>query len=242
MAASPPVRAFAGSSSENYLLRALPSAELRKLRAELEPVDLPIHHEIYASETEIRQVVFPRTMMVSLVTSMEDGTTVEMGIVGRHGMVGLPIFLGAKTAPSEAFVQVAGVGWKLDASAFRRLATPGTQLHARLLRYTQAFLVQSGQAAACNALHSLAQRCARWLLMTSDEIGEVSEYPLTQDFLAQMLGVRRAGVSGAETALQKKKLILSRRGRITILDREGLESAACECYGIIRRETERLAG
>jgi CRP-like cAMP-binding protein len=223
----------------NLLLRNLPPAEYRKLAAHLEPVRLAAHAEVYESQGEIRNVYFPETMMISLVTEMEDGTTVEMGIVGRYGMAGLGAFLGSRTVPSAAFVQVPGEALRMGMLPFRKLVTPSTRLYARLLLYTQSFLVQSGQAAACNALHTVRQRCARWLLMVADQTGSNS-FRLTQEFLSQMLGVRRAGVTGAEGSLRKKGLIGSSRGTISIRDRKGLEAVACECYQVIRAESDRL--
>ena len=236
---SPSVRPLPRGKPLNYLLRNLPAEEARRLAPHLETIQLDLHDEIYASESEIADVYFPETVMISLVTEMQDGTTVEMGIVGRYGMAGLPVFLGSRTVPSSAFVQIAGHALRMTLPQFRRLVTPTTQLYARLLLYTQSFLVQSGQAAACNALHTLQQRCARWLLMVADQIG-TTKFQLTQEFLAQMLGVRRAGVTTAEGALRKRGLISISRGSISIQDRAGLEKAACECYRIIRKESDRL--
>lgn len=236
---SPSIRPPPQGKPLNHLLRNLPAEEARKLAPHLETIQLDLHDEIYASESEIADVYFPETVMISLVTEMADGTTVEMGVVGRYGMTGLAAFLGSRTVPSAAFVQIAGEALRMTLPQFRRLVTPTTRLYARLMLYTQAFLVQSGQAAACNALHTLQQRCARWLLTVADQIG-TSKFQLTQEFLAQMLGVRRAGVTTAEGALRKRGLIAIARGTISIQDRAGLEKATCECYRIIRKESERL--
>jgi CRP-like cAMP-binding protein len=179
--------------------------------------------------------------MISIVTEMLDGTTVEVGVVGRYGMAGLSAFLAAPQASCHAFVQIEGESDRLALKDFRRLVTPGTQLYFRLLRYTESFLVQSAQSAACNALHTLPQRCARWLLMVADQIGRES-FHLTQEFLAQMLGVRRAGVTAAEGTLRRNGLIESSRGMLFLRDRPGLEQAACECYAVIRAETGRIFG
>lgn len=236
---APSIRPPPRGTPFNHLLRNLPPEEARKLAPHLETVQLDLHDEIYASESEIADVYFPETVMISLVTEMEDGTTVEMGIVGRYGMTGIAAFLGSRTVPSAAFVQIAGQAQRMTMPQFRRLVTPSTRLYARLMLYIQAFLVQSGQAAACNALHTLEQRCARWLLMVADQIG-TNKFQLTQEFLAQMLGVRRAGVTTAEGSLRKRGLIDVTRGSLSIHDRAGLEKAACECYRIIRKESERL--
>lgn len=219
----------------NSLLRDLPPTEARALAARFELVQLSLHDEIYAARVDIAAVYFPETAMISLVTQMQDGTTVEMGVVGRFGMAGLPVLLGARAASSDAFVQIKGTAQKMSLVDFRAVVTPSTRLYARLLTYTQSFLVQSGQAAACNALHTLRQRCARWLLTVADQIGTDS-FQLTHEFLAQMLGVRRAGITAAHGNLKAKGLITSSRGNVAIRDRGGLEKAACECFGIIHRE------
>jgi CRP-like cAMP-binding protein len=233
-----PSTGSASSPPRNFLLRDLPKEEARKLATRLEPVRLDLHEEIYASQGRIGSVYFPEDAMISLVTQMKSGASVEVGVVGRYGMAGLSAFLGSDKASSEAFVQLGGKGFKLPLSDFRSMVTPTTRLHSRLLSYTNAFLFQSSQAAACNALHNVEQRSARWLLTVADQIG-ADEFELTHEFLAQMLGVRRAGVTEAQAILRSKGLIASRRGRISIRNRSGLEKAACECFGVIHRELER---
>ena len=183
-------------------------------------VRLDLHDEIYASQGRIASLYFPDDAMISLVTQMKSGASVEVGVVGRYGMAGLSVFLGSDRAPSDAFVQVGGTGFKMALSDFRDVVKPTTRLHSRLLAYTNSYLFQSSQAAACNALHNVEQRSARWLLTVADQIG-ADEFELTHEFLAQMLGVRRAGVTEAQAILRSKGLIESRRGRISIRDRSG---------------------
>ena len=233
-----PSTGSASSAPRNLLLQNLPTDENRKLAARLEPVRLELHAEIYETQSRIESIHFPDDAMISLVTQMKNGASVEVGVVGRYGMAGLPVFLGSDIAPSDAFVQVAGTGFKIGLSDFKSLVTPKTRLHSRILAYTNSFLFQSSQAAACNALHNVEQRSARWLLMVADQIG-ADEFELTHEFLAQMLGVRRAGVTEAQAILRSKGLIESRRGKISIRNRAGLEKLACECYGVIHRELEK---
>jgi CRP-like cAMP-binding protein len=194
---------------------------------------------LYQSNGAIPYVYFPLTMVASLVISMQDGQTVEVATVGNEGMVGLPAFLGAESFPGQAFTQIAGEAVRMQTAVLRGKASLGSPLHDVLHRYTQALFTQVAQSAACNRLHSIGQRCARWLLMTEDRV-RADQFPLTQEFLAQMLGVRRAGVSEAASNLQKAELIQYSRGVITVLDRAGLEAAACECYAIVKQEYDRL--
>jgi CRP-like cAMP-binding protein len=172
---------------------------------------------------------------------MEDGTVVELATVGNEGMVGLPVFLGGDTMPLKAFVQIPGDAMRMKADVFKDSVNQGSPLHGLLQRYTQALFNQVAQSTACNRVHSIEERCCRWLLMTRDRV-ESDGFPLTQEFLSQMLGVRRPSVSVVAAILQKAGLIRYSRGRITILDREGLEAAACECYAIIKQEFDRLLG
>ena len=182
---------------------------------------------------------FPDDAMISLVTQMKSGASVEVGVVGRYGMAGLPVFLGSEKAPSDAFVQVGGTGFKIGLADFRALVTPTTRLHARLLAYTNSFLFQASQAAACNALHHVEQRSARWLLMVADQIG-ADEFELTHEFLAQMLGVRRAGVTEAQAILPFQGPDRGPGGGKSRSETgAGLEKSACECFGVIHRELEK---
>ena len=175
------------------------------------------------------------------MTYLKDGASVEMATVGLEGMVGLPVFLGTDTMPSRAFGQVAGDSLRITTAAFTAEVKRNGPLVRVLNRYTQALFNQVAQTTACNRVHLVEQRCARWLLQTHDRVGS-DRFSLTQEFLAQMLGVRRTGVSAAAGLLQKAGLIRYARGRITVLDRPGLESAACECYRVIKREFDRLIG
>jgi len=167
-----------------------------------------------------------------MVNTMADGTTIEVGTIGREGVAGLGVFLGVPSVKGHTFVQVSGAAWKIDAGPFRELLQQGGALPARLGRYTQALFTQVAQSAACNRAHPVEQRCARWLLMTHDRVGE-GAFTLTQDFLAIMLGVRRASVTVAAGMLQRAGFIRYSRGRLEVLDRDGLEAASCECYQIV---------
>jgi CRP-like cAMP-binding protein len=225
----------------NRLLAALSAQDYAALWPHLEPVSPAFMESIYEPNQPIPYVYFPESGVFSLLVIMGDGAAVEVATVGNEGMVGLPVFLGVSTTPGRAFAQVPGVSMRMRAYMFNDVLAQNGGLTAILRRYTQAFFVQITQMAACNRLHSIEERCARWLLMTHDQVGS-NEFRLTQEFIAQMLGVRRASVTVAAGALQHAGLISYRRGRITIEDREGLEQAACECYGVIRAEYARLFG
>jgi CRP-like cAMP-binding protein len=225
----------------NRLLDSLPRADLERLRPHLEAVSVDIKHVIYEPNGPITHVYFPTSCIISLVTYLEDGSSVEMATIGLEGMVGLPIFLGSETMPSRAFGQVPGDALRITVAAFTAEIGRNGPLVRVLNRYTQALFNQVAQTTACNRVHLVEQRCARWLLQTHDRVGS-DQFFLTQEFLAQMLGVRRSGVSAAAGLLQKAGLIRYARGRITVLDRSGLESASCECYRVIKREFDRLIG
>jgi CRP-like cAMP-binding protein len=170
---------------------------------------------------------------------MEDGSEVEVATVGREGTTGLPVFLGVSSSPGRAFCQIEGDAWRMSADDLRAASEPGSALYSALQLFTQAMIILISQSAACNRTHVIEQRCARWLLMTHDRVSR-DQYYLTQEFLAQMLGVRRAAVNQAAGALQNKGIIEYTRGRMTIKDRAALEGASCECYAIIHNEFERL--
>jgi CRP-like cAMP-binding protein len=225
----------------NRLLASLPGGDREQLRPLLEPVRLDFKQVLYAPNEPIAHVYFPLDAVVSLLTVMEDGASVEIGTVGNEGMVGLPVFLGADSLPSQAFSQVPGDALRMEAPVFREAAERLPALRRAMHRYTQALFNQVAQSAACNRLHSLEERCARWLLMTHDRVG-TDRFQLTQEFLAQMLGTRRPSVSVAAGMLQQAGFIRYSRGRITVADREGLEGASCECYEVIRQEFDRLLG
>jgi CRP-like cAMP-binding protein len=179
---------------------------------------------------------------MSMLNFIDDGRAIEVGTIGPEGFVGLPVLFGAESAPSTTLVQVPGEGSRMTAAAFRSALGECPGFFALLMRYAQAFLNQVAQSATCNRLHSVEERCARWLLQTQDRVNGDTDFPLTQEFLAQMLGVRRPTVSIAAGMLQQAGLIRYVRGQMRILDRERLEAASCECYGIIRRGYERLVG
>jgi CRP-like cAMP-binding protein len=225
----------------NRLLDSLPRPDLERLRPHLEAVSVGVKHVVYEPNGPIKHVYFPINCVISLVTYLEDGASVEMATIGLEGMVGLPIFLGTDTMPSRAFGQVPGDALRITAAAFTEEIERNGPLVRVLNRYTQALFNQVAQTTACNRVHLVEQRCARWLLQTHDRVGS-DQFSLTQEFLAQMLGVRRSGVSAAAGLLQKAGLIRYARGWITVLDRPGLESASCECYRVIKREFDRLIG
>ncbi len=225
--------------SANRLLTSLPEAALASLRPHLEPVEVPLREVLFNVDVPIEHVYFPEDTVVSILGVMPDGTAVEVATVGREGMVGLPVFLGAERTSSHAMVQVPGRAHRVEAAAFRAQVQRSSGMRDVLDRYTQAMFTLLAQGAACNRLHSIEERCARWLLLTQDRVGADS-FPLTQQFLSQMLGVRRAGVSEVAAELQREGLLTYRRGYITIEDRARLEAASCECYGVIRSEFARL--
>jgi CRP-like cAMP-binding protein len=223
----------------NRLLAALPADELDRLRPHLERRRYDVKELVHRPGEPIEAVVFPTTGVFSLVTSMADGTTMEVATVGDEGMVGVPVFLGDVSSPLTVYSQIPGEALCLPAAKLRSFVRDGSRLHDLLLRYVQALFILTAQSVACNRLHSVQQRCARWLLMCHDRT-HTDEFPLTQEFMAQMLGIRRASVTEAAGQLQGAGLIRYQRGVITILDRPGLERASCECYGIIRAEFDRL--
>jgi CRP-like cAMP-binding protein len=229
------------SARHNGLLAALPYAEYAALRPHLEEVPLALKQTLHEKDAPIRYIYFVTEGVCSLVGIMDDGTIVEVATVGNEGMVGVPVFLGAQSVSVEAMVQVPGAGLRLPADAFRAALGNGGRMRPIIGRYTQALMVQMSQSAVCNRLHAIRQRAARWLLMTHDRVSG-DTFPLTQEFLGQMLGVGRPRVSEVEGALRDAGLIRYTRGQVTVVDREGLEAEACECYRIIRDEYDRLRG
>jgi len=225
----------------NRILAQLPADEMHVLDPHLETVPLPFRQDLYETNSPAEHVYFPHRGVVSMITTMPEGADLEFATVGPEGMVGIPILLGAERMASKAFVQVPGEGVRIQAEAFRSVIGKCPELHRLLLRYTLALMNQMSQNSACNRTHEVEERCARWLLMTEDRAGEPT-FPLTQEFLAQMLGVRRPTVSIAAGMLAKAGLVHYVRGQMTILDRQGLEQVTCECYRIIAGEFERLVG
>lgn len=219
----------------NSLLAALPKDEYRRLLPNLELVPLIFGDVIYQVGDLIRHVYFPTAGILSLLAAAEERATLEVGMVGREGMVGLPIFMGVRTSRDCAVVQGEGAAMRMKATAFRKECTNGGSLPRLLSRYTHSRLTQVSQGAACNRFHSIEARLARWLLMTRDRM-DGDEFQITQEFLSNMLGVRREGVNRAAGALQQQNLISYSRGTLTTLDRAGLEAVSCRCYEIIKDE------
>lgn len=229
------------SAVRNHLLSLLPSDDFLRLAGALRPVDLVLRQVLHQPDQPIAAVYFMEAGTASMIAPLGNGDALEVGMVGREGLVGLPVVLGTDVAVTEALIQVPGAALRLPATALKEALAGSPALKALLLRYVQAFHAQVTQTAACNGRHVLEERLARWLLMTHDRAdGDV--LPMTQEFLSIMLGVRRAGVSVAAGILQKAGVIDYAQGRITVVDRLGLEGAACECYGAVRRHYARTVG
>jgi CRP-like cAMP-binding protein len=225
----------------NRILDRLPRRELGRIKKALTEVDAVIRDEIYRPHQPFEHVYFPETAVASVVNVLEDGSEIEVATVGYEGMVGLSVFLGTNQTPAHAFWQVAGTAFRLDGAFLQQEKRTGSALAATLGLYTQGFFAQIAQSVTCNRLHNLEQRCARWLLMTHDRVAG-DDFPLKQEFLAQMLGVRRTGISEAAGRLQRKRLIKYSRGYMSVTDRRGLERLSCECYHVVAREYRRLLG
>ena len=224
---------------QNKLLAALPEAELARWQPHLEPVAMPLGKALYESGGRLTHVYFPTTSIVSLLYVMEDGASAEIAVVGNEGIVGISLFMGGDSTPSRAVVQSAGQGFRLNANLMmQEFNRAGPVLHL-LLRYTQALITQMAQTAVCNRHHSLDQQLCRWLLLSLDRL-QSEELVMTQELIANMLGVRREGVTEAAGRLQEAGLIQYRRGHITVLDRDRLEQRSCECYAVVKREYDRL--
>jgi len=226
-------------SLANWLLDALPFEDYERLRPDLEPVSFSLGEVVYESGDQLAHVYFPTTSQVSLLYTMLDGATAEMGLVGKEGVVGIALFMGGDTTPNRAVVQNGGQAFKLRAKAMQHEFNRGGAFQHLLLRYTQALITQISQTAVCNRLHSVEQRLCRWLLMTHD-CTQSDELQMTQEFISNMLGVRREGVTHAASGLQDEGFISYVRGHIKILDRQGLEARVCECYGVVKAEHDRL--
>ncbi len=223
----------------NLLLAALPDAEWQRWAPQLEAVELPLGRVLYESGVALTHIYFPTTAIVSLLYVMEDGASAEIAVVGREGLVGVSLFMGGESTPSRAVVQSAGRGFRLSASALKdEFKQSGPVLHL-LLRYTQALITQMAQTAVCNRHHTLDQQLCRWLLLSLDRL-DGDDLVMTQELIANMLGVRREGVTEAALKLQRAGLIRYARGRITALDRHGLEARSCECYAVVKKEYDRL--
>ena len=224
---------------ENHLLGCLPDAEWQRWSPLLERVQMPLGQVLYESGVTLGYVYFPITAIVSLLYVMENGASAEIAVVGNEGLVGVSLFMGGESTPSRAVVQSAGLGCRLKAQTMKaEFDRAGPVLHL-LLRYTQALLTQMAQTAVCNRHHSLDQQLCRWLLLSLDRL-QGDELVMTQELIANMLGVRREGVTEGALKLQKSGLIRYARGHITVLDRKGLEARTCECYAVVKREYNRL--
>lgn len=228
-----------GARPANRLLQALPRAEYERLRPSLESVQLSWKDVLYEADTPIEHVYFIEEGVGSILARSYTESTVEVATIGNEGMVGIPLFLGADRNGTRAIVQVPGAAMRMTSAAFLAKVGPDSTLHHLLHQYTQTLMTQMAQGVLCNRLHAIDRRCARWLLQTRDRVS-ADEFALTQEFLGQMLGVRRQSVNVVQSLLQRAGLISYSRGSITILDRPGLEAASCECYAIIRDEFDRL--
>jgi CRP-like cAMP-binding protein len=219
--------------NENRLFAQLPRADFQRLTTHLEPASLSSKQILYEPGDALAHVYFLRSGMVSMITPMRNGMSIEVATIGSEGMVGLPAFLGADAVRARYLVQIPGEALRLRTDILRQEAARQGAFHRLLNLYTNAFLIQEAQTVACNGLHTVKQRCGRWLLLTHDRV-RANEFPLTQEFFAQMLGVRRASVAEVARMLQRTGLIRYRRGQVTVLNRDGLEKAACECYSVIK--------
>ena len=249
MRSTPPRSRPSGGPTSNHLLATLPRRVQAALAPHLVPMRLENGQVLFEAGAPMRWAYFPESAVVSIIGEMSDGAVAEAGTVGREGFAGLPILFGVDASPLKTFVQVAGDARRIRAAALNRLVREHAPLRVLLLKFAHTYLCQVAQSAACNALHPIGDRCARWLLMTDDRArgaqrvdGGPGGFELTQEALAIMLGVRREGVSNAARGLRDAGLIHFARGRVTVLDRRGLEEAACECYAVVRDEHERILG
>lgn len=224
---------------QNHLLSVLPELEWARLAPLLVGVDMPLGHVIYESGDRLDHVYFPTTSIISLLYVMEDGASAEIAIVGNEGIVGIALFMGGETTPSRAIVQSAGRAYRLSSAAVKQEFNRGGPMQQLLLRYTQSLITQMAQTAVCNRHHSIDQQLCRWLLLSMDRLPS-NELQMTQELIANMLGVRRSGVTEAALKLQRAGLIRYHHGHIEVLDRLGLEQRVCECYAVVKHECDRL--
>jgi len=228
------------SPKQNHLLAALPATEFERLSPHLELVPMPLGEALYESGGRMQHVYFPTTSIVSLLYVMQDGESAEIAVVGNEGILGISLFMGGETTSSRAVVQSAGHGYRLKAQVLKQeFNRAGAVLHLLLLRYTQALITQMAQTAVCNRHHSVEQQLCRWLLLCLDRLS-TPDLTMTQELIANMLGVRREGVTEAAGILQRAGLIRYSRGHITVLDRSRLEREVCECYAVVKKEFDRL--
>jgi CRP-like cAMP-binding protein len=223
----------------NHLLSVVPAAEWVRIAPNLVLVEMPLGQVVYESGDRLHHVYFPTTSIISLLYVMEDGASAEIAIVGNEGIVGVALFMGGETTPSRAVVQSAGMAYRLDARIMKEEFHRAGPVQRLLLRYTQALITQMAQTAVCNRHHSIDQQLCRWLLLSIDRLPS-NKLEMTQELIANMLGVRRSGVTEAALKLQDAELIRYSHGHIEVLDRPGLEKRVCECYGVVKREFDRL--
>ena len=224
---------------DNHILDALPAEERDRLFPHLSFVSMPLGRAVYESGETLKHIYFPTDSIVSLLYVMKDGASAEIAVVGNEGAIGVALFMGGETTPSRAIVQSAGSAYRLDRKRLKlEFNRHGQMLHL-LLRYTQSLITQMAQTAVCNRHHSVNQQLCRWLLLSLDRLRS-NELKMTQELIANMLGVRREGVTAAAGELQKAGVIRYRRGKITVLDRAKLEQLSCECYSVVKKETDRL--
>lgn len=229
----------AHTPTQNHLLAALPAPDFERLQSSLTLVQLSLGEALYESGSQLRHVYFPTTSIVSLLYVMADGASAEIAVVGNEGLIGVSLFMGGETTPSRAVVQSAGHAYQLTGKILKEEFTRGGAMQHLLLRYTQALLTQMAQTAVCNRHHSLDQQLCRWLLLSLDRLPS-NELVMTQELIANMLGVRREGVTEAAGKLQDARVIEYSRGRIKVLDRPALEARTCECYAVVKAESDRL--
>ncbi len=227
------------SPMENRLLAALPKSELEQLQPHLELVSLSLGQVLYESGAQMTHVYFPTDCIISLLYLMENGATAEIGVTGYEGLIGIALFMGGQTTPNRAVVQSAGWAYKMSAKVLQAEFNKGGQFQQSLLRYTQALITQISQTAVCNRLHSVEQQLCRWLLLSYDRLHS-DKLVMTHNLIANMLGVRREGITLAAKHLQARGVISYVRGTITLLDRSNLEATVCECYRVVKSEYDRL--
>jgi CRP-like cAMP-binding protein len=225
--------------SVNRLLNALPQASKDRIFPQLKLINLPLGKVIYESGQSAANVYFPTNSIISLLYVMADGASAEISVVGNEGLVGIAVFMGGESTPNRAIVQSAGTAYSLPASVIKQEFNTEPDIRLLLLRYTQALMAQMAQTAVCNRHHSIDQQLCRWLLLSLDRLPS-NNLTMTQELIANMLGVRREGVTEAAGKLQKLNVITYKRGHITVIDREELEKLSCECYAVVKSETDRL--
>jgi CRP-like cAMP-binding protein len=224
---------------QNHILAALPAEDYARLQPDLEPIPMPLGWALYESGSHMSHLYFPTTSIVSLLYVMESGASAEIAVTGNEGLVGISLFMGGESTPSRAVVQSGGDGYRLNEKALKREFDSGGHLQHLALRYTQALATQMAQTAVCNRHHSVDQQLCRWLLLSLDRL-QGNDLIMTQELIANMLGVRREGVTEAAGKLQKNGVIRYSRGRISVLNRPKLEASVCECYAVVKKEYDRL--